>query len=143
MSLRVLFPIYDNGSFDHVFPMGVGALAAILKRDGHKRNYVLDEPFIDYVYAVDGNDGTCASFSISKANKVTCTKYNNYTATLESEGSVDTSKVGTYEITYKATNASYTQPRKKDEGGGEFDIPTCVNDGPKKKKKKKKRLLIR
>tara|TARA_B100000427_G_scaffold322269_1_gene324031 strand:- start:3811 stop:5550 length:1740 start_codon:yes stop_codon:yes gene_type:complete len=36
MALKILFPIYDNGSFDHVFPMGVGALAAILKRDGHE-----------------------------------------------------------------------------------------------------------
>ena len=36
MSLRVLFVIYDNGSFDHVFPMGYGAIGAILKRDGHE-----------------------------------------------------------------------------------------------------------
>ena len=36
MSLKVLFVVYDNGSYDHVFPMGVGALAAILKRDGHE-----------------------------------------------------------------------------------------------------------
>lgn len=36
MSLKVLFVIYDNGSYDHVFPMGFGALAAILKRDGHE-----------------------------------------------------------------------------------------------------------
>ena len=35
MSLRVLFVVYDNGSYDHVFPMGVGAIASILKRDGH------------------------------------------------------------------------------------------------------------
>ena len=36
MGLKVLFIIYDNGSFDHVFPMGVGAISAILKRDGHE-----------------------------------------------------------------------------------------------------------
>ena len=36
MSLRVLFVVYDNGSYDHVFPMGVGAISAILKRDGHE-----------------------------------------------------------------------------------------------------------
>ena len=36
MSQRVLFIVYDNGSFDHCFPMGVGALAAILKKDGHE-----------------------------------------------------------------------------------------------------------
>ena len=36
MSRKVLFVVYDNGSFDHVFPMGVGALAAVLKRDGHE-----------------------------------------------------------------------------------------------------------
>jgi len=36
MSLRVLFVVYDNGSYDHVFPMGYGAIGAILKRDGHK-----------------------------------------------------------------------------------------------------------
>ncbi len=35
MGLKVLFVVYDNGSFDHTFPMGVGALAAIVKRDGH------------------------------------------------------------------------------------------------------------
>ncbi len=35
MSQRVLFVVYDNGSYDHVFPMGVGALAAVVKRDGH------------------------------------------------------------------------------------------------------------
>lgn len=35
MGLKVLFVIYDNGSYDQNFPMGVGALAAILKRDGH------------------------------------------------------------------------------------------------------------
>jgi len=36
MSLRVLFVVYDNGSYDQTFPMGVGALAAILKKDGHE-----------------------------------------------------------------------------------------------------------
>ena len=36
MSQKVLFIVYDNGSYDHCFPMGVGALAAILKKDGHE-----------------------------------------------------------------------------------------------------------
>ena len=36
MAQRVLFIVYDNGSYDHVFPMGVGAIAAILERDGHQ-----------------------------------------------------------------------------------------------------------
>ena len=36
MSSKVLFVVYDNGSFDNTFPMGVGALAAILKQQGHK-----------------------------------------------------------------------------------------------------------
>ncbi len=35
MSLKILFIVYDNGSYDHTFPMGVGALSAVLKRDGH------------------------------------------------------------------------------------------------------------
>ena len=35
MSQKVLFVVYDNGSYDHVFPMGVGALSAVVKRDGH------------------------------------------------------------------------------------------------------------
>ena len=35
MSLKTLFIVYDNGSYDNTFPMGVGSLAAILKRDGH------------------------------------------------------------------------------------------------------------
>ena len=36
MSQKVLMIVYDNGSYDNVFPMGVGALCAILKRDGHE-----------------------------------------------------------------------------------------------------------
>ena len=36
MSQKILFVVYDNGSYDHIFPMGVGALAGILKRDGHE-----------------------------------------------------------------------------------------------------------
>ena len=36
MSQKVLLVVYDNGSYDHIFPMGFGALAAILKRDGHE-----------------------------------------------------------------------------------------------------------
>ena len=39
MSQKVLFVIYDNGSYDHTFPMGVGALSAILKRDGHEFHF--------------------------------------------------------------------------------------------------------
>ena len=35
MSQKILFAVYDNGSYDHIFPMGFGALAAVLKRDGH------------------------------------------------------------------------------------------------------------
>ena len=35
MTQKILFAVYDNGSFDHVFPMGFGALGAVLKRDGH------------------------------------------------------------------------------------------------------------
>ena len=30
MSLKVLLVVYDNGSCDHIFPMGLGAIAAIL-----------------------------------------------------------------------------------------------------------------
>ena len=36
MSLKVLLVVYDDGSYDHTFPMGLGALAAVLKRDGHE-----------------------------------------------------------------------------------------------------------
>ena len=36
MASRVLFVVYDNGSYDNEFPMGVGALAAILKKQGHE-----------------------------------------------------------------------------------------------------------
>lgn len=35
MTQKILFAVYDNGSYDHTFPMGFGALAAVLKRDGH------------------------------------------------------------------------------------------------------------
>ena len=34
MKQKILFAVYDNGSYDHTFPMGFGALAAVLKRDG-------------------------------------------------------------------------------------------------------------
>ena len=34
--MKVLFAIYDNGSYDHVFPMGVGAISAVLKKEGHE-----------------------------------------------------------------------------------------------------------
>ena len=36
MASRVLFIVYDNGSYDQVFPMGVAALAAVLKKQGHE-----------------------------------------------------------------------------------------------------------
>jgi len=36
MKQKILFAVYDNGSFDHVFPMGFGALAAVLQKDGHE-----------------------------------------------------------------------------------------------------------
>ena len=36
MSQKILMVVYDNGSYDHTFPMGIGALAAILDRDGHE-----------------------------------------------------------------------------------------------------------
>ena len=35
MALRVLFVVYDNGAYDQIFPMGVGALAGVLKKNGH------------------------------------------------------------------------------------------------------------
>jgi len=36
MSLKVLLVVYDDGSYDHTFPMGLGSLAGVLKRDGHE-----------------------------------------------------------------------------------------------------------
>ena len=36
MSQKVLFVVYDNGSYDHIFPMGLGAIGSILLRDGHE-----------------------------------------------------------------------------------------------------------
>jgi len=36
MASRVLFVVYDNGSYDQVFPMGVAALSAVLKKQGHE-----------------------------------------------------------------------------------------------------------
>ena len=36
MASRVLFVVYDNGAYDQIFPMGVGALTAILKKQGHE-----------------------------------------------------------------------------------------------------------
>jgi anaerobic magnesium-protoporphyrin IX monomethyl ester cyclase len=34
--MKILFVVYDNGSFDHNFPMGIGAIAAVLKKEGHE-----------------------------------------------------------------------------------------------------------
>ena len=34
--MRTLFIVYDNGSMDHTFPMGFGALGAVLKKAGHE-----------------------------------------------------------------------------------------------------------
>jgi len=36
VSLKVLFAVYDNGSYDNIFPMGIGAIGGIVKRDGHE-----------------------------------------------------------------------------------------------------------
>ena len=36
MSQKVLFVVYDNGSYDNIFPMGFGAIGGVLKRDGHE-----------------------------------------------------------------------------------------------------------
>ncbi len=36
MSQKILMIVYDNGSYDHIFPMGIAAISAILKRDGHE-----------------------------------------------------------------------------------------------------------
>ena len=35
MALKVVFIAYDNGHFDNEFPMGIGAIAAVLKKHGH------------------------------------------------------------------------------------------------------------
>ena len=56
MSLRVLFVVYDNGAYDPIFPMGVGALAAVLKKQGHEIkiwhqdvHHYPDEQLTDYL----------------------------------------------------------------------------------------------
>ena len=56
MASRVLFVVYDNGSYDNTFPMGVGALAAVLKEDGHEIaiwnqdiHHYADESLTDYL----------------------------------------------------------------------------------------------
>jgi len=33
--MRVLLVVYDNGSYTHVFPMGLGYIAAVLEQQGH------------------------------------------------------------------------------------------------------------
>ena len=32
--MKVLFVVYDNGSYDNIFPMGFGAIGGVLKKDG-------------------------------------------------------------------------------------------------------------
>ena len=39
MASKVLFVVYDNGSYDNEFPMGVGALSAVLKQQGHEISF--------------------------------------------------------------------------------------------------------
>jgi len=39
MASRMLFVIYDNGAYDQIFPMGVGALSAVLKAEGHELSF--------------------------------------------------------------------------------------------------------
>ena len=34
--MKILLVIYDNGSFINEFPIGMGYIAAILKKDGHE-----------------------------------------------------------------------------------------------------------
>ena len=36
MAQKVLFVVYDNGSYDNIFPMGFGAIGGVLKKDGHE-----------------------------------------------------------------------------------------------------------
>ena len=36
MASKVLFVVYDNGAYENIFPMGVGALSAVLKSKGHE-----------------------------------------------------------------------------------------------------------
>ncbi len=39
MASRVLFVVYDNGSYDQIFPMGIGVLSAVLKTQGHELSF--------------------------------------------------------------------------------------------------------
>ena len=34
--MRILFVVYDNGSYDASFPMGLGAIGAVLLKEGHE-----------------------------------------------------------------------------------------------------------
>ncbi len=34
--MRILLVVYDNGSYAHVFPMGIGVISAIYEREGHE-----------------------------------------------------------------------------------------------------------
>jgi anaerobic magnesium-protoporphyrin IX monomethyl ester cyclase len=34
--MKILLVVYDNGSYAHVFPMGMGAISAILEQNGHE-----------------------------------------------------------------------------------------------------------
>ena len=68
MSLKVLFVVYDNGSYDQVFPMGVAALSAVLKKQGHEItlwnqdiHHYSDSSLTDYL---DKNKFDVAIFSL-------------------------------------------------------------------------------
>ena len=34
--MKILLVVYDNGSYAHVFPMGMGAIAGVLEKEGHE-----------------------------------------------------------------------------------------------------------
>jgi anaerobic magnesium-protoporphyrin IX monomethyl ester cyclase len=34
--MKILFVVYDNGSYDHTFPMGFGAIGGVLIKEGHE-----------------------------------------------------------------------------------------------------------
>jgi hypothetical protein len=40
--MKILFVVYDNGSYDHTFPMGYGAIGGVLIKEGRGGPHHLD-----------------------------------------------------------------------------------------------------
>ena len=62
--MKILLVVYDNGSYAHVFPMGMGAIAGVLEKEGHD-DLKQDIRFVDQAGECNNNmsEAICQSTS--------------------------------------------------------------------------------